>query len=73
MLAISNYCGRALGSQATQSARRDSVTKRKPSVVSPSLAAVASGDISDEALVRAISGGDRRPMQTLYSRHNVRI
>jgi RNA polymerase sigma-70 factor, ECF subfamily len=73
MLAISNYSGRALGSQATRSACRDSVIERKPSVVSCSPTAVASGEISDEALIRAISSGDRRAMQTLYSRHNVRI
>src|SRR5712672_206257 len=28
---------------------------------------------SDEALVKAIADGDRRAMQTLYQRHNVRV
>jgi RNA polymerase sigma-70 factor (ECF subfamily) len=28
---------------------------------------------SDEALVRAVADGDRRAMQTLYQRHNVRV
>ena len=30
-------------------------------------------DNPDEALVQAIAGGDRRAMQTLYTRHHVRI
>jgi RNA polymerase sigma-70 factor (ECF subfamily) len=35
---------------------------------------VGSGQgISDEALIGAIAGGDRRAMQALYARHNVRI
>jgi RNA polymerase sigma-70 factor (ECF subfamily) len=29
--------------------------------------------VSDEALVQAIADGDRRAMQTLYQRHNVRV
>jgi hypothetical protein len=68
MLAISNYSGHAIGSEATRSARRDSIIERKPSAVSSSLAAVARGEISDEALVRAISRGDRRAMQALRRR-----
>ena len=30
-------------------------------------------DGSDQALVRAIAGGDRRAMQVFYRRHNVRV
>jgi RNA polymerase sigma-70 factor (ECF subfamily) len=72
MLAITNYSGPALGSEATRSAPRGPV-ERRHSAVSCSLVAVAREEISDEALVRAISEGDRRAMQTLYSRHNVRV
>jgi RNA polymerase sigma-70 factor, ECF subfamily len=31
------------------------------------------GQVSDEALIVAIADGDRRAMQALYSRHNVRV
>ena len=34
---------------------------------------VGSEGTSDEALIGAIAAGDRRAMQTLYARHNVRI
>jgi hypothetical protein len=51
---------------ATQPARLGVGTSR-PSSVTPNQGA------SDTALVKAIAGGDRRAMQMLYTRHNVRV
>lgn len=74
MLAITNCSGHALGSEAARSVWRGAVSERsKPPAVSRSIVAVAREKISDEALVRAIAEGDRRAMQTLYTRHNVRV
>ncbi len=44
----------------------------KQSVSSPAIEK-SDQDNPDEALVQAIAGGDRRAMQTLYTRHHVRI
>jgi hypothetical protein len=51
---------------ATQPARLGVGTSR-PFSVTPNQGA------SDTALVKAIAGGDRRAMQMLYTRHNVRV
>jgi Sigma-70 region 2 len=43
------------------------------SVPSGLTAAESAGDSSDQALIRAIVGGDRRAMQVLYGRHHTRV
>jgi RNA polymerase sigma-70 factor, ECF subfamily len=42
-------------------------------VVSGQAGAGSAGDSSDQALIRAIAGGDRRAMQVLYGRHHARV
>jgi RNA polymerase sigma-70 factor (ECF subfamily) len=45
----------------------------KPFVTSPTSEVGPGQGTSDEALIGAIAAGDRRAMQTLYARYNVRI
>src|SRR5580704_11574026 len=42
-------------------------------VVSRAAESGSAQSLSDEALIKAIADGDRRAMQMLYTRHNVRV
>jgi len=50
------------------------ITESSNHAVSPGVVESASAhDGSDQALIRAIAGGDRRAMKVLYARHHVRV
>ena len=77
MFAITNASQQLIVSQMAESPSVQHTPATQPAHLgvgtSRSFSVAPNQGASDTALVKAVAGGDRRAMQMLYTRHNVRV